>query len=111
MRQDIFPIFFVVWIALGVAGFFLFYVSKNVQFKKRYFPWYAILAGVLFISFGLGMGFPLEILYFTVPGVALITFLNIRSTKFCDNCGRTIINQAWFSKVEYCGKCGAKLNG
>jgi hypothetical protein len=110
MRQDIFPIFFVVWVALGIAGFFLFYVSKNVQFKKRYFPWYVILAGVLFISFGLGTGLPLEMLYFMVPVVALITFLNIRSTKFCDNCGRTIINQAWFSKVEYCAKCGAKLN-
>ena len=111
MRQEIFPIFFVAWIALGVAGFFLFYVSKNVQFKKRYFPWYVILGGVLFISFGLGMGFPLEMLYFMVPAVALITFLNIKSTKFCDNCGRTIINQMWFTKVEYCAKCGAKLNG
>ena len=110
MRQDIFPVFLVVWIALGVAGFFLFYVSKNVRFKKRYYPWYAILGGVLFIAFGLGMGFTLEMLYFMVPAVALITFLNIKSTKFCDNCGRTIINQMWFTKVESCAKCGAKLN-
>ena len=110
MRQDLFPIFFVIWVALGVAGFFLFYVSKNVQFKKRFFPWYVILAGVLFISFTLVMGFPLGVLYFMVPAVALITFLNIKSTKFCGNCGRTVINQMWFTKVEYCEKCGAKLN-
>jgi len=110
MRPDIFPIFFVVWIALGVAGFFLFYVSKNVRFKRRFFPWYVILAGVLFISFGLGMGFHLQMLFIMVPAVALITFLNIKSTKFCNSCGRTIINQVWFTKVEYCGKCGAKLN-
>ena len=110
MERDIFPIFFVTWIVLGVVGFFLFYVSKNVQFKKRYFPWYTILVGVLFISFSLGMGFPLEMLYFEVPAVALITCLNIKSTKFCGNCGRTIINRMWFNKVEYCAKCGAKLN-
>ena len=110
MRQDIFPIFFVVWIALGVAGFFLFYINKNVQFKKKYFPWYIILVGVLFIFFTLGTGFPLEMLYVMVPAVALITFFNIKSTKFCNNCGRTIINQMSFTKVEYCAKCGAKLN-
>ena len=111
MRQETFPIFFVVWIALGVAGFFLFYVSRNVQFKKKYFPWYVILAGVLFVFYALGMGLPSEMLYFMVPVVVLITFLNIRSTKFCDNCGRTIFKQTWFTRVEYCAKCGAKLNG
>lgn len=39
---------FVVWIAVGVAGFFLFFVSKNVAFKRRYFPWYVILAEFCF---------------------------------------------------------------
>lgn len=110
MNPDIFPIFFVVWITLGIAGFFLFYVSKNVQFKKKYFPWYAVLAGVLFISFVSVTGFPLQIMFIMLPAVALITFLNIKSTKFCDNCGKTIINHMFFTKVEYCAKCGAKLN-
>ena len=110
MRQNIFPVFFVVWAALGVAGFFLFYRGKDAQFKRKYFPWYVILTGVLFISFGLGMGLPPEMLYFMAPAVALITFLNIKSTKFCDRCGSTIVNQMWFTKAEHCAKCGAKLN-
>ena len=105
-----FPIFFVVWIALGVAGSLLFYVSKNARFKRRIFPWYVILTSTLFILFGLGIGFPLQMLYIMVPVVGLIAFLNIISTKFCDNCGRTITNQPWFTKVESCPKCGAKLN-
>jgi len=110
VRQDIFPIFFVVWFALGVAGFFLFYLSKNVRFKRRYFPWYLIFGSVLFIFCGLGLGVPSEMFYFMVPAVALITYLNIRSTRFCDGCGRTLINHALFTRVEYCPKCGAKLN-
>ena len=108
--MDIFPVFFVVWIVLGITGFFLFYVSKNVQFKRKYFPWYVILGGVIFVLFGLGMGLPVAMLFIMLPVVTLITLLNIKSTRFCDNCGRTIINQMWFSKVEYCAKCGAKLN-
>jgi hypothetical protein len=109
MRQDIFTIFFVVWIALGISGFFLFYVNKDIRFKKRYFPWFSIFTGVLFISFVLGTGFPVQVLFLMVPAVTLITYLNIKSTKFCDSCGRTIINQMWFNKIEYCGRCGAKL--
>jgi hypothetical protein len=110
MRSERFSIFFVVWIALGAAGFFLFYVSKNVRFKRRFFPWYVILTSLLFILFGLGIGFPLRMLLIMVPVLGLIACLNIISTKFCDNCGRTLTNQAWFTKVEYCAKCGAKLN-
>jgi hypothetical protein len=110
MRENIFPVFFVVWVALGLAGFFLFYRGKDAQFKRKYFTWYVILAGVLFISFGLAMGFPSEALYFMVPAVALITYLNIKSTKFCDNCGSTIVNQMWLTRAERCAKCGAKLN-
>lgn len=110
MKPEIFPIFFVFWIALAVAGFFLFYANKNVRFKKKYFPWYVIFSSILFLSFTVKMGTPLETLFFIVPVLALITFLNIRATKFCDHCGRTIINQMWFTKAEYCAKCGARLD-
>jgi hypothetical protein len=110
MNRDItFPIFFIFWIALGIAGSILFYFNKNVQFKKKYFRWYVILAGVLFTLFA-GMGAPWQVvLFFILPAVSLITFLNIRNTTFCDNCGRTVFNNTWFSKAEYCAKCGAKL--
>ena len=108
-RDIIFPIFFIFWIALGVAGSILFYFNKNVHFKKKYFRWYVILAGVLFTLFvGIGESWQV-VLFFILPSVSLITFLNIKNTTFCDNCGRTIFNNAWFSKAEYCAKCGAKL--
>lgn len=97
------------WIALMVASFFLFYVNKNVRFKKKWFPRFVVLIGVLFIAFVVWMGAPLAVLFFMVPVIAL-TFLNIRMTSFFDNCGRTITNQMFFSKPEYCAKCGAKLN-
>ena|SRR5215208_4959208 len=110
MKPDIFPIFFVVWAVLAVVGLFLFYVNKNAQFKRKYFPWYIILTGVLFCSFILVMGFPVLVMFIVVPVIAIISYLNIKSIKFCDNCGKTLVNQAWLIKPENCAKCGAKLN-
>jgi hypothetical protein len=55
------------------------------------------------------MGFPLEAFYVLAPAVALITFLNLRSVKFCNTCGKTLINQIPFTAPKFCSKCGAKL--
>ena len=101
-----FPIF---WITLGIVGFFLFFVSKNVEFKKKYYPWYVVLVGVVFASFIMMTGMPIFPLVIFLPVIALITYLNLRNVKFCDSCGKTIVNRAWFSKVSYCSNCGAKL--
>jgi hypothetical protein len=111
MADRIFPIFFGVWILLGIAGFWLFYVSRNVAFKRKYFPWYVGLAGVLFVSFGAVMGLPFLAVAIMVPFVALITYMNLRATQFCGACGRTVIQQMPFSRSEFCSKCGAPLGG
>ena len=97
------------WVTLGIVGFFLFFFSKNVEFKKKYYPWYVISAGVLFALLMLMTGMPIFPLVIFLPVIALITYLNLRNIKFCDSCGKTIVNRAWFSKVNYCSNCGAKL--
>jgi hypothetical protein len=107
--NQIFPIIFVVWIVLGIAGFALFYLNPNVAFKRRYFRWYAVVVGVLFLGFGAAMGIPLQALAFIAPFVGLIMYLNIRATQFCNDCGRTVIQQIPFSRPEFCPKCGARL--
>ncbi len=108
-RDCFMGLFIILWIALGVTGFLLFFVSKNVELKKRYYRWYAIGAGTLFAFFIIMAGMPIMGLLIFLPFVALITYLNLRGIKFCSSCGRTIMNQAWFSKVNYCSSCGAKL--
>lgn len=79
MRPDVaFSIFVATWAVLMIAGFFLFHVNKNARFKRKYFPWFVVLVGVLFIAFVAGMGAPLEIPLFMAPVAALIAFLNVR---------------------------------
>ena len=100
---------FILWILLGVAGFSLFYVSRNVAFKRKYFPWYVALVGALFLGFAAAVGIPVPVLAVMTPVVALIAYLNLRATQFCSSCGRTIIQQMFFSRPEFCSKCGALL--
>jgi rRNA maturation endonuclease Nob1 len=56
------------------------------------------------------MGIPASDFTFIIPFVALITFINLRVMKFCNACGRTVMNQNPFSPPKFCSKCGAALD-
>ncbi len=110
--DQVFPYFFAVWIALGALGFYFFFLNKDAAFKRKYFPWFAVSASALFLVFMWLMGFPPQTFVLMVPAAVLITVLNIRGTRFCSSCGRTIFSQGMpWSRPDYCSSCGAKLDG
>ena len=104
------PVFMAVWIALGIGSACFFLGSRNARLKREVFPWFVIFVGVLFASFVVIAVGDLTVLAFVGPAVALISFLNIRGTRFCDACGATLFNHAWFNRMNFCSKCGAKLD-
>ncbi len=111
MNQDtICTIFISTWAVLGAIAFYLFYLNKNVEMKRRLWPLFNIFIGVLFVVFISLMGFPLQTLFIAIPGVALIVFLNIRSVKFCDNCGRITHGRTPFSTTKFCSHCGTAVD-
>lgn len=110
VREIVFVIIMGLFVALGIAGSIIFLVGKNVPFKKKYFPWYVISIGVLFALSIIVTGMDFIPLIIFIAIIALITYINLRAIKFCNSCGKTIINQTWYSKVSFCSNCGAKLN-
>ena len=90
-----FPIFISVWVVLGIFSALFFFSSTNAALKRKVHPPFVIGVGALFLSFVVLMGFARDAFFFFVmaPAVALITFLNLRNTKFCDSCGKTLIGQ------------------
>ncbi len=102
-------ILIVTWVLACALGTLFFIFNKNAKLKRKVWPVVAIGVGIAFIAMGYFMGI-LSRLPLMVPMVIIITFFNIRSMKFCDNCGKTISHKALFSKLEYCPKCGSKMN-
>jgi len=106
------------WFVLGVGGGLFFYLGKtDVALKRKWFPRYVWLVGALFVFFSStlavlssGSFAGLGILVFVVPMVILISVLNVKLTKFCDECGGIRINSNWFTPMRFCSKCGAELD-
>ncbi|EHU4933579.1 hypothetical protein KY890_002957 [Vibrio vulnificus] len=98
---------FGVWAGVSLLGYVLFYANKNTQFKRKYYPAFSVVTGVLFLFIVNLMGFFKHQFWIViVPIVALITFMNIRGAKFCDNCGKSNCTQSLKDKKIECQKCG-----
>ncbi|MGD9636839.1 MAG: hypothetical protein AB7G28_16450 [Pirellulales bacterium] len=110
--ETIFPIFFGVWLVLGISSAAFFYFNRNATLKRKVFPPFVIFVGVLFLTFAGLMGPAREPFFLVViiPFVALITFVNIRNTRFCDACGKTLVSQNPFTRPKFCSSCGADLD-
>lgn len=99
--------FCVFWISLGLAGA-IFYRKASYETKKFWHPIFVIAAGIIFFAFtefASGGKTPV----FFVIAIALITYLNLRSTRFCPRCGKTLTGRL-FAKAKFCSKCGASLD-
>jgi hypothetical protein len=101
-------VFFVTWVALVLLGA-VAHFRASPAFKIRWFARSMILVGVLFVGFIWWVTQSRESLFVAIPGAAIVTFLNIRYTKFCPTCGYP--NKVWGRGVDYCYKCGLELPG
>jgi hypothetical protein len=102
--------FAIFWIILGISSFAFFHFNRNAALKRRVFPILVVAAGLIFGCFVAYMcRRNLEVMFMVVPAIALITFLNFRTTRFCDACGRTVYRRSIFSRSQFCPQCGAQL--
>jgi len=108
--ETIVPIFFGTWIVLGIATG-LFYWRGSLEAKRRWHPRIAFGVGGLFVLFVWLMEPHSHFLFLVVPAVLLISFLNWKFTRFCPACGKTLVQNPPWSKMTYCTKCGARLDG
>ena len=107
-----FFLFMVVWVILGVISFLFFQFNRSAALKRKIWPVFIVAIGVIF--FGFAYYFILRqqprVLFVAIPAIIFISFLNIRTVRFCDSCGRTLRRQPIFSRTQFCPYCGADLN-
>ena len=107
--DNISSVFAGVWIALSIISFFLFFVNNNAVLKRKMWLPFMTFAGALFVVFVWLMGIPTAAFFVLVPAIILMIYLQHNMTKFCDSCGKTLINYNPFSPQRFCSKCGEKL--
>jgi hypothetical protein len=103
--------FILVWCILGLASFLFFHFNRNVALKRRVLPVLTVIVVAMFLGvvyYFIGSSQPL-VFVFAVPAVVVISYLNIRMTRFCNSCGKTLHQQLPFTTVRFCPHCGAEL--
>ena len=100
------PIFFVLWIPLCLVVW-TFYWKGNLEAKRRWHP--PIVFGMAAVFRGFVASVTPYALAVVVPAVAAISFLNLKLTKFCRACGRTLIQNPPWATINFCPKCGVSL--
>lgn len=108
-RETAFGYFEVLWISIGVASVLYLVLSRNAAQKRAVFPWIVVGSGLLFALFALWHMGDASAALLVVPGVLLITWLNIRNTHFCASCGRTVYDRWLFSRMIGCPRCGTPI--
>ena len=108
-QENVFGVFFVIWVSLGIASTAFFLLSRNAQLKRKVWRPLVIGVGALFVLFLMILGIPTSFLIFFVAIIVAITVMNLRAVKFCDACGKTLMHQGFFSPPKFCPKCGAPL--
>lgn len=96
-----------VWLLLGIAGL-LFDRRGSYEAKRRWHPRFVVGAAILFLGFTWFAMPPVRIV--ALPAVALITWMNLRFTKFCPACAATQYNRVPWTPMRFCSKCGAALD-
>jgi hypothetical protein len=107
-----FVVFMVVWGLLGLGSFLFFHFNRSAALKRQIWPVFNVVIGLIFggfVYFIMGRAQP-QVLFLMIPAVILVSFLNIRTTRFCDSCGKTLYRQPIFARRRFCPHCGSELH-
>jgi hypothetical protein len=110
-QQEVAPIFIGTWIVLAVLSSAIFFPrGVKAAIKRRLWPVFGIATGVLFVMFVWLMDRKTSELFLMIPVVALITFINLRSIRFCLFCNSLQRSPNFIVAPKFCQKCGHALD-
>jgi hypothetical protein len=103
-------IFLLTWLLLAGINIYVFAINRNAALKRTLLPWLTVLVGLLLLFFTVFAGFQVRIIFLFMVAYSVISYLNIRyRIRFCDACGKMLINYFALEPPDECSKCGARL--
>ncbi len=102
--------FWIVSVAIALAGFLFLRFSKNAQSKRVVFPLMLILTDAILIYFAwTNFGDEFGRIVYIFAGLAVaMTYLNYRRVAFCDACAAMTSSDKLLVRPTECSSCGSK---
>ena len=103
--------------AIVLIGEFYFYFSPDAATNRIAWKWWNIIGSAVSVTSATialittQPDFSLAWLFLFIPLGCLAAYLQIKNTRFCDNCGRKVSSllDNVLVPAEFCPRCGAKL--
>jgi hypothetical protein len=102
------PMLLALWVVLAIVNIAFFHFGRDAKLKQAVFPFAATGGGLLFLGI-CSVVAPLEAMTVLVPIVAIVTWIRMRSTRFCMSCGKTLLGKNAISPPNFCQSCGAEI--
>jgi hypothetical protein len=105
------------WLPCLFVSILFFQFNRNAKLKQSLLIWDSLIFGLFFLTWSAlriwrAVHSVTLLLVFLCPQlliVPLIIWMNIKKTKFCGSCGRTIHTGMQPLKNDCCPKCGAPI--
>jgi hypothetical protein len=113
LAENTIGLLWIIWfgsfVIIGLLSIPYFRRYPDVNLKREFHRWWTIGYGAtFFLLVFLSVGASTWLIFFG-GFIALISWLNIRNTTFCEACGKSVYNYFLATKPEYCARCGARL--
>jgi hypothetical protein len=102
--------FWLCWLGLGLGSFLFFHFNKNAGLKRFILPFFLVFAGAVFLYIVWLEIRDIKIFFVAAGFTAIITFLNFRKTRFCNNCGSTVYGRKLIARPKECPRCETALD-
>ena len=100
---------YIPFIGFAIAELLLHFEIKSTV-KKKVFRWCVVLSALSFLVVMPLTGLELSLLVFVIPVLALMSFVFIRYTKFCEWCGTAVRTNLPFVDKTHCPRCNSALS-
>lgn len=93
-----------------ITNIYVLGMDKPARVKRRAFRWWVASFAIFVLIFTALILEDLFLMVVVIPVLGFLVFGWLRSTKFCEWCGRPVRTNLPFTDKEFCPTCGSRIS-
>lgn len=99
----------IIFIVCLIGHIYILKSERKAAVKRVAYRWLMIVFGLSFLTLTALTVESLWLMVFVIPVVAMVVFLSLKFTKFCDWCGKGVRTNLPFVDKATCSRCGSTI--